>query len=119
MLPLPGRDQKASKPLAWSCDANCQVSHSSESTTSGRPKRLTKRRTSVTIEPASRASSTAAPEQRGQRRAEQTVAASTGRRRAALSDLCSVAHDDELEGGPADQLHDVEQHRQSARRLLP
>jgi hypothetical protein len=59
MLPSPGRAQKASSPLACSRVANCQLSHSSDNTTSGRPKRLTKRRTSFTIEPASSASSTA------------------------------------------------------------
>jgi hypothetical protein len=59
MLPSPGRAQKASSPLACSRVANCQLSQSSDSTTSGRPKRLTKRRTSLTIEPASSASSTA------------------------------------------------------------
>ena len=60
MLPSPARCHSASSPAASSFNPNCTLSQISDSTTSGSPKRLTMRRTSVSIEPRS-SSSTMAP----------------------------------------------------------
>ena len=58
MLPSPVRAQKSARPRLLSCAPNCQVSHSSETITNGRPNRLTILRTSRVIDPASRSVST-------------------------------------------------------------
>ena len=58
MPPAPGRFQMASQPLAWATPTKCQVSHSSESTTKGRPQRLMKPRTKPSRLPAIKAINT-------------------------------------------------------------
>ena len=48
--PVPGLSQKACRPCACSKPRNCQLSHSKDSTTSGKPKRLTKLLTRPSME---------------------------------------------------------------------
>ena len=56
--PSPGRFQSCDRPWALASDRNCQVSHSSDSTTSGSATRAITRRTSCTMEPLIRAMTT-------------------------------------------------------------
>ena len=58
MPPAPGRFQMASQPLAWATPTKCQVSHSKDSTTRGKPQRLTKPRTKPSMLPAIKAINT-------------------------------------------------------------
>ena len=51
ITPVPGLLQIALKPCALALPKNCHVSQSSETITSGKPKRPINLRTSVTIEP--------------------------------------------------------------------
>ncbi|MNT28539.1 hypothetical protein D3C72_1642300 [compost metagenome] len=55
MPPAPGRLHNAEKPCALAIWVNCQVSHSSDSTTSGSATREMSRRTRCTMEPSIRA----------------------------------------------------------------
>ena len=51
MPPAPGLFQMVLKPCALALPKNCQVSHSSDATTSGKPKRPINLRTSATMLP--------------------------------------------------------------------
>lgn len=53
MPPAPGRVHSVAKPWACASDTNCQLSHSSDSTTRGSATRAMSRRTNCTIEPLS------------------------------------------------------------------